>query len=134
MTQQKINSSIGYLLEKLQNQDPNLEQSLDMLLSKIFGLLLTFLSNELTPQQRQIWLSLAEHYPDPKSGSELATIIGSSKSSKTIYKSIEVLKRKELIVVHHPHPRTFSIQANPKHPLTEILVDFCSYYGKKGES
>ena len=123
--------TIGKLRDRLSSIDPNLENELDKLLSKSFGLLLTFLSNELTAQQRQIWLVLAQHYPDPKSGSELATITGSSKISKSIYKSIDVLKQKELIIVHQPHPHTFSIQANPSHPLTNILIEFCSYYGKR---
>ena len=133
MIKSKTNSSIGYLLEKLQNIDSSLETTLDTLLAKLYGLLLVFLSNELSPQQRQIWLALAQFYPDPKSGAELASITGSSKLSKSIYKSIEVLKEKELIIVHQPHPKTYSIQANPDHPLTEILIDFCSYYGKKVE-
>jgi hypothetical protein len=131
MTQLKFNSLIGNLRDKLSTIDPELEKNLDQLLSSTFGILLSFLTNELTAQQRQIWLTLAQFYPDPKSGSELATITGSSKASKSIYKSIDVLKRKQLITVHQPHPRTFSIQANPSHPLTEILIDFCSYYGTR---
>ncbi len=130
MTQSSI-PSIGKLRDKISTLDPELEKDLDLLLSTTFGLLLTFLSNELTAQQRQIWLTLAQYYPDPKSGSELATITGSSKVSKSIYKSIDVLKEKNLIIVHQPHPHTFSIQANPSHPLTNILIEFCSYYGKR---
>ena len=123
---QTIDSSIGFLRDKLAILDSDLEKKLDNLLANSFGLLVTFLSNELTAQQRQIWLTLAQHYPDPKSGSELA-----SKISKSIYKSIEVLKNKDLITVHEPHPRTFSIQANPNHPLTRMLIDYCTYYGNK---
>lgn len=128
---QSTHSSIGKLRDKLSSMDPELEKELDTLLSTTFGILLTFLSNELTTQQRQIWLTLAQYYPDPKSGSELATITGSSKVSKSIYQSIDVLKQKDLIIVHQPHPHTFSIQANPSHPLTSILIDYCSYYGKR---
>ena len=131
MTQSKFHSLIGDIRDKLESIDPELEKNIDLLLTKTFGIIVTFLSNELTVQQRQIWFTLAQYYPEPKSGSELATIIGSSKVSKSIYKSIETLKNKNLIIVHQPHPRTFSIQANPSHPLTEILIDFCSYYGKR---
>ena len=131
MSQIKYHSLIGSLHEKLSSIDPELEKNFDLLMSTTFGILLTFLSNELTPQQRQIWLTLAQYYPDPKSGAELASITGSSKSSKSIYKSIEGLKNKDLIIVHQPHPHAFSIQANPNHPLTSTLIDFSSYYGKR---
>lgn len=124
-------SPIGHLKDQLANLNPDLEKELDVLLANSYGLLLSFLTNELTAQQRQIWMTLAQFYPEPKSGSELATITGSSKISKSIYKSIEVLKQKELIIVHQPHPRTFSIQANPEHPLTKLLIDFSNYYGPR---
>ena len=128
---QSLYSNIGKFREKLSALNPDLEKEFDTLLSTTFGILLTFLSNELTAQQRQIWLTLSQYYPDPKSGSELASITGSSKISKSIYKSIEILKQKDLIIVHQPHPHTFSIQANPSHPLTNILIELCSYYGKR---
>lgn len=131
MNQLSSHSLIGNLRDKLSTIDPNLCESLDSLLGTTFGLLFTFLSNELSAQQRQIWLALAQYYPEPKSGSELALITGSSKSSKSIYKSIEVLRKKNLIIVHQPHPRTFSIQINPEHPLSELLIEYCSYYGKR---
>ena len=131
MTQSKDLSLIGSLRDKLAVISPEIEKSLDKLLANTFGIMLTFLSNELTAQQRQIWLSLAQCYPDPKSGAELALLTGSSKSSKSIYKSIDALKSKDMIIVHQPHPKTFSIQANPDHPMTRILIDFCTYYGRQ---
>ena len=79
LTKVPTTSEIGEildLLEKLNNQE--LYKKLDNVLNTIYGLLLTFLSDELTPQQRQIWLVLAREYPDQSTGIALARKIGSS--------------------------------------------------------
>ncbi|MFW9994790.1 MAG: hypothetical protein ACFFD4_22300 [Candidatus Odinarchaeota archaeon] len=101
---------------------------LDNLLSNVFGLLILFLGDELSPQQRQIWLTLALQYPKPCSGAELARIIGASQVSKAIYKSIDELKERDLISIHHMG-RVKAIQANAGHPLTATLIDLSKYYG-----
>lgn len=123
-------SIIGKVLDQLQeSEDPTLAKQVDKLLSQTYGLLLTFLGDELSPQQRQIWLLLAKTHPEVMSGTELARQIGASSVSKTIYRSIDALKQKGLVTVHQPHPRAMEVRANPGHPLTFLLVDFGTYYG-----
>ena len=131
MTKVQRASEIEDLFDQLEKLNQlELSHKLDNLLNKVYGLLMTFLSDELTPQQRQIWFTLAQQYPDPSAGVELARKIGSSELSKAVYKSILVLQEKNLIIIHQTHPRVMAIQANPDHPLTRLLIDFCEFYGE----
>jgi len=91
-------------------------KKIDNIFSKLFGLLVLFLENDLSPQQRQIWFELSMNYQKNKtlSGLEIAEKIGASKISKGVYASIRVLESRNLIVIHQTHPRAFAIQANEK--------------------
>ncbi len=110
---------------------PKLSEKIDTIFSKLFGLLVLFLENDLTPQQRQIWFELCMNYGNEKtmSGLEIAEKIGASKISKGVYASIRVLESRNLIRIHQSHPRAFAIQANEKHSMTALLIDLCKHYG-----
>jgi exopolysaccharide biosynthesis predicted pyruvyltransferase EpsI len=127
-----VASKISQIFKILENQNQDaLTQEVDQLLANVYGLILLFLGDELTPQERQAWLYTTRVYPKPCTGVEIARSIGSSETSKTIYKSIENLKQKRLVIINQLHPRVFSIQANKDHPLTHLLIDFNEYYGEK---
>ena len=111
-------------------KDEKLSNNLDVLLSKIFGLLVMFLDDEITPQQRQIWFMLCQNYPQTHTGLEIADGIGASKISKGIYSSIRALQKLKLITIDESHPRTFSVQANSDHTMSRVLIELCSYYGQ----
>jgi len=106
-----------------------ISKKLDILLSKIYGLLLMFIDDEITPQQKAIWLMLCSNHPKSHSGLEIAESIGASKISKGIYSSIRALERLNLINVDSSHPRIFSVTANRDHKMTKALMDLSSYYG-----
>lgn len=125
-------SHLSQIYKLLENHNQELLiHEVDQLLANVYGLILLFLGDELTPQERQAWLYITKVYPKPCTGVEIARSIGSSETSKTIYKSIDNLKQKRLAIVNQLHPRVFSIQANIKHPLTQLLIDFNEYYGER---
>lgn len=111
-----------------ENQDYNVK-NLDTFLSRVFGLLLMFLDDEITPQQRQIWYMLCLNYPKSHSGLEIADSIGASKISKGIYNSIRALEDLNLINIDASRPRVFSVTANHEHTMSKVLIDLCMYYG-----
>ncbi|MHA1982841.1 MAG: hypothetical protein ACW967_00705 [Candidatus Hodarchaeales archaeon] len=132
MSDISLASRISQIFKMLEDQNKDaLTQEVDQLLANVYGLILLFLGDELTPQERQAWLYTTIVYPKPCTGVEIARNIGSSETSKTIYKSIENLNRKRLVIINQLHPRVFSIQANKDHPLTNLLIDFNEYYGEK---
>ena len=121
---------IQELLDQLDAKNLNeLSTNFDNFLSKVYSLLVLFLSNDLTPQQRQIWFELSMQHPKTLSGLEIAGAIGASKISKGIYQSIRVLEERNLIRIHTPHPRAFAIQANESHSMSALLIELCKYYG-----
>ncbi|MHA2295571.1 MAG: hypothetical protein ACXAEU_19495 [Candidatus Hodarchaeales archaeon] len=129
MSYSGLDSQISKLFDKLATiGNEELTDMLDDLLSKIYGLIILFLGDELTPQQRQIWLTLANQYPKPCSGAELAREIGSSQVSKTIYKSIDELVARDLVSTHQLG-QVKANQANAEHPLSAALIDLSKYYG-----
>ncbi|OLS26112.1 MAG: hypothetical protein HeimC3_10850 [Candidatus Heimdallarchaeota archaeon LC_3] len=132
MTYNFEKSNISEIFRMLESRNElDLTKNIDNILANVYGLIQLFLGDELTVQERQAWFYIAKIFPKPSTGIELARQIGSSETSKTIYKSIENLKKKRLIVVNQLHPRVFSIQANEKHPLTNLLIDFGNYYDKQ---
>ncbi|MHA2364778.1 MAG: hypothetical protein ACXAC7_12560 [Candidatus Hodarchaeales archaeon] len=106
-------------------------KSLDSFLTKTFGLLVTFLENELSAQQKRIWFELASCYPKTLTGLEIADRIGSSKISKGIYKSIRALEERDLITLHQKHKKSYAINANENHVLTALLIEFIEMYGTR---
>lgn len=132
MTYNIENSSISEIFRILESKnESDLTNYIDKILATVYGLVQLFLGDELTAQERQAWFYIAKIFPKPSTGIDLARQIGSSETSKTIYKSIENLRKKRLITVSQLHPRVFSIQANEQHPLSNLLIDFCNYYDKE---
>ena len=121
-------SKISFLFDSLNDKDAKLAKTLDDVLSTTFGILLTFLGDDLSPQQRMIWLAASQVFPKASTGINLAKRTGSSTVSKAVYKSINILNAKGLIRVDQPHPRVLSVQANPDHPMPKVLIDLCNYY------
>lgn len=130
MLEKNTDFPIQELLDSLDAKNlQELSTSFDNFLSKVYGLLVLFLSNDLTPQQRQIWFELSMQHPKTLSGLEIAQNIGASKISKGIYQSIRALDEKNLIRIHTPHPKAFAIQANESHSMSALLIELCKYYG-----
>ena len=124
-------TDINFILAELEQKDPRLFHGLDNVLSQVYGLLMSFLTDELSPQQRKIWFNLAEIYPNTYSGIDLAQKIGSSKISKSIYQSIKILEQKSLILVDRKHPKNMVIQANYDHSMTKLLIELANQYAIK---
>jgi hypothetical protein len=106
-------------------------KKVDEFFGQLFGLLITFIENDLTPQQKKIWILLAQEYPKQLTGVEIAGKIGSSKISKSIYQSLKDLEKNDLIIIEQPHPKVHAIKLNPNHTLSALLKEFCNFYGSK---